>query len=159
MDLKVLRDCDGLTVVLNELNDVRSEHLVGAAVITENGDCVILRVEDPIMEEVLKDLMDMGLRSKVVGVVSDAGSDCNRARRLITEANPELLSIDCLSRQCNLLIADVFKSLPSLKSIAADSVSVINWFNNHSGPRDFLRMEQREQYSKSFLFALMFSIH
>lgn len=165
-DLKALRDCDGLTVAFDGWNNVRREHLMAVVVITENGDSVILRVEDVsvrrkdgetcevIMKEVLQDLVEMELRQKVVGIVSDAGSDCKKGRRLIVEAHPELLSVDCLPHQWNLLVADVFKALPSLRSIAADSVSVINWFNNHSRPLGYLRMEQRNQYNKEIILHL-----
>lgn len=58
-------------------------------------------LRDHIMEEI--EIVEKKLESTVKAVVTDAASDCRKARALVVKARPEILSLDCFAHQVNCL--------------------------------------------------------
>jgi hypothetical protein len=45
----------------------------------------------------------------VIAVVSDGAGECRKAKRLIRQARPDIITVDCFSHQFNLLVAGIIQ--------------------------------------------------
>ncbi|KAL3141786.1 hypothetical protein ABBQ32_004460 [Trebouxia sp. C0010 RCD-2024] len=60
-----------------------------------------------IVEEI--QVVQTELKIQVKAVVTDAASDCRKARRLFVKEYPHIVSLDCFAHQMNLSVGDYLK--------------------------------------------------
>ena len=62
--------------------------------------------------------------TKVKAIITDAASDCRKARRLVVEQHPHILSLDCFAHQVHVMQ----QPYACLSSIIA-TLSLNTWFD------------------------------
>ena len=56
-----------------------------------------------MLEEI--QIVEKEYSTKVKAIITDAASDCRKARRLVVEQQPHILSLDCFAHQVHLMAA------------------------------------------------------
>lgn len=88
---------------------------------------------------------------KVHAVVTDGGSDMAKARRLLKQSNPTILTLWCISHLLNLLFGDALKAesgMVNMKEAMSRAVSIVNWILNRQVAIGLLKKKQLELYQK-----------
>ena len=66
--------------------------------VRKNAETVLAHINEEIH------LIEEQWGTPVIAVVSDAAGECRKARRLIREARPDIITLDCFSHQFRLLV-------------------------------------------------------
>ncbi len=66
-------------------------------------------IRDHIVEEI--QLVELDFNTKVRAVITDAASDCRKARRLVVEKYPSIVSLDCFAHQVRFHISHLLMLL------------------------------------------------
>ncbi|DBA94964.1 TPA: hypothetical protein ACH3X1_002490 [Trebouxia sp. C0004] len=62
--------------------------------------------------------------TKVKAIITDAASDCRKARSLLVEQYPHVVSLDCFAHQMNLLVGNYLKSQPEASALMKQAFEV-----------------------------------
>lgn len=82
---------------------------------------------------------------QVIAWVTDDGPDGKAARRLLSEADPSIITSVCWAHQVNLVVGDYLKG-SGYMDLINQALEVVKWFNNHSTAHDLLEKEQKITY-------------
>lgn len=73
---------------------------------------------------------------------TDDGPDGKKARRLLSEHFPHIITVVCWAHQINLIVGDYLKDSGCVDVITR-ALELVKWFNNHGNALDVLREQQR----------------
>ncbi|KAH7096371.1 ribonuclease H-like domain-containing protein [Auriculariales sp. MPI-PUGE-AT-0066] len=79
----------------------------------------------------------------IVGICTDDGPDGKKMRRLAQAEMVWLVVTLCWAHQCQLIVGDLFKHAPGMRTTLNEALAVIKWFSNHGKAQYLLHMEQR----------------
>ncbi|KAI0762487.1 hypothetical protein C8Q74DRAFT_1167205, partial [Fomes fomentarius] len=89
--------------------------------------------------------METTYNVKTIAWVTDDGPDGKRARLLLQQSQPSIITSLCWGHQSNLLVGDYFV-LPEYMVTVSRALEVIKWFNNHRSALDLFNTEQLTTY-------------
>eukprot|EP00611_Tribonema_gayanum_P013282 TRINITY_DN240_c0_g1_i4.p1 TRINITY_DN240_c0_g1~~TRINITY_DN240_c0_g1_i4.p1 ORF type:complete len:602 (-),score=156.97 TRINITY_DN240_c0_g1_i4:75-1880(-) len=149
-----VRKADGVTISFDSWTNIRKEQLMAIVLTTSDKKQVMAHkavdVSDVrkdaetvllhVMEEI--DIVENMWHSAVFAVVSDDAGECRKARRLIREQRPDIITLPCFSHQFHLLVGDYIKADGSGKVVIGQVVDVAGWFLSHSVPYAMLRKQE-----------------
>lgn len=103
---------------------------------------------DQLLEVVKEDLNYMethyGLRT--IAWCTDDGPDGKKMRRLLWTWLPWMVVLVCWAHQINLVVGDLLSLEYIWLDVVEQAIELVVWFNNHSQPLSWLRMEQIQTY-------------
>ncbi|KAI0060343.1 hypothetical protein BV25DRAFT_948780 [Artomyces pyxidatus] len=78
---------------------------------------------------------------ETIGWCTDDGPDGKKARRLLKELMPYIITLVCWAHQINLVVGE-YLMLPGFLDTINHAVEVVKWFNNHGTALAWFREEQ-----------------
>jgi len=86
----------------------------------------------------------------IIAWCTDNGPDGKKARRLLHERWIWMIVLVCWAHQINLIVGDFLKHNGDIMVIVQQALDIVNWFNGHGEPLEWLRREQILTYGGSF---------
>ncbi|KAE8217168.1 hypothetical protein CF319_g8679 [Tilletia indica] len=155
-DLHDLAQGREATLCIDTWNSPRGDHIMGSVICLPGSSAVLpVHIVDTTEERHtgaacllhLKAALALSegprLEARITAVCTDAGPDCASARRLLLAELPHLVSIHCFAHQVNLLVSDVLKASPTLKTTYVTMLQIVDWFRTHLVARGILRRYRR----------------
>ncbi|KAJ3497528.1 hypothetical protein NLJ89_g10338 [Agrocybe chaxingu] len=91
------------------------------------------------MLEVL-DKLDKEWKVRVIAFTTDASGESRKARRLLRERRPDLVTPDCYAHQVNLIVGDYFKANDTAFLVAASQANeLITWLRSKTAVMGLIR--------------------
>ncbi|KAL0022191.1 hypothetical protein WJX77_004846 [Trebouxia sp. C0004] len=148
----------GVTVAFDSWTDNSHNQLLAVTVTTSEDPRKVFtkktinitsspKTGDKTFEHMKEEIQELESHNKVtvICVVSDAAGEASKARRLLREWKPSLMTLDCYSHQFNLSVGDYLNSKKTnhmYLEVVSEAVELASWWIRHLVPYGLLKEKQ-----------------